>query len=87
MKVSTKKDNPLIVSCSKFSFTKNKFYLQERQLFDRFIKIMSSSKLELEDSYFNTPNNFQHTLYIFFENKRLTENNAYTKIINQFLIL
>lgn len=39
----------------RFLFTKNcYFFLQERQLFDRFMnyeKIMSSSKLGLEDSY------------------------------------
>lgn len=57
MKVSNKKDNPLIVSCSKSvleDFHLQKFvgfFLQERQLFDRFIKILSSSKLRLEDSY------------------------------------
>lgn len=57
MKVSTKKDNPLVVSCSKSvleDFHLQKiviFYLQEKKLFDRFVKIMSSLKLGLEDSY------------------------------------
>lgn len=39
----------------RFSFdtgtTNYYFFLQERQLFDRFIKMLSSSKLGLEDSY------------------------------------
>lgn len=46
-----------------FSTTIYYFFLQERQLFDRFIKMMSSSKLGSEDSYLHPIIFKEHYLY------------------------